>query len=211
MTLSLFAAFVVAATLGAMVPGTTTALVIRQSAAQGTRSVIPLVLGVEGGLYAWIAASAFGVAALVATSSTAFNVLRVAGAAILLWLGIQAWRASWRIGDEDPVAPMKDVPARPWKAAVTGAVTQLSNPKVAVFVVAFFPQFAPANDDALVTTLVLGLIQICIDGGWYLLLALFVGHARHWLAQGRIRRRLERLTGTVFIALGLRMALVAQP
>jgi LysE type translocator len=87
-TWTTFAAFLIAVALGAMVPGSTTALVIRQSAVHGARAAVPLVMGVEVGLYAWIIASALGVAAVVGASETAYTVLRIVGAAVLILLGI---------------------------------------------------------------------------------------------------------------------------
>jgi threonine/homoserine/homoserine lactone efflux protein len=200
-------AFLVAVTLGAMVPGSTTALVIRQSAVAGVRATVPLVVGVEVGLYTWVVASALGVAAVVAASTTAYTVLRVVGAAVLVVLGVQAWLASRRIREDTPVDVRPMASGRWWQAGTTGALTQLSNPKVAVFMVAFFPQFVPAGSEILLTTLLLGVLQVVVDGGWFLLVAVFVGRARRLLAKAAIRRGLERATGTVLIALGVRMAL----
>jgi threonine/homoserine/homoserine lactone efflux protein len=206
MTWSALAACVIAMALGAMVPGPTTALVVRRSAVDGIRAAVPLVLGIETGLYTWVIASALGVAAVVAASETAYTVLRYVGAGVLLLLGIQAWLASRRISVESPAVAEPVAPSRWWRAATTGAVTQLSNPKVAVFMVAFFPQFIPATSNVLLTTLLLGLIQVVVDGGWYLLLGIFAGRARKLIARPRFRRILERATGTVLIALGVRMA-----
>jgi threonine/homoserine/homoserine lactone efflux protein len=172
----------------------------------GIRAAVPLVLGIETGLYTWVIASALGVAAVVAASETAYTVLRYVGAGVLLLLGIQAWLASRRISVESPAVAEPVAPSRWWRAATTGAVTQLSNPKVAVFMVAFFPQFIPATSNVLLTTLLLGLIQVVVDGGWYLLLGIFAGRARKLIARPRFRRILERATGTVLIALGVRMA-----
>jgi threonine/homoserine/homoserine lactone efflux protein len=73
--------------------------------------------------------------------------------------------------------------------------------------VAFFPQFVPAESNVLLTTLLLGLLQVVVDGGWFLLMAALVGKARKLFAKAKFRRRLERATGTVLIGLGVRMAL----
>jgi threonine/homoserine/homoserine lactone efflux protein len=207
MTWATLAAFFIAVTLGAMVPGSTTALVIRQSGAYGTRAAVPLVVGVEIGLYVWVIASALGVAAVLAASAAAYTTLRIVGAAVLIVLGIQAWLASRRITDDVAVDLDTTAPHRWLRAGMTGALTQLSNPKVAVFMVAFFPQFVPADSNVLVTTLLLGLAQVVVDGGWFLLVAVFVGRARRLFARARFRRGLERATGTVLIGLGARMAL----
>jgi threonine/homoserine/homoserine lactone efflux protein len=109
----------------------------------GFRAAVPLVLGIETGLYTWVIASALGVAAVVAASETAYTVLRYVGAGVLLLLGVQACLASRRISVESPAVAEPVAPSRWWRAATTGAVTQLGNPKVAVFMVAFFPQFIP--------------------------------------------------------------------
>jgi threonine/homoserine/homoserine lactone efflux protein len=166
MTWTTFAAFLVAVALGAMVPGSTTALVIRQSAVHGARAAVPLVMGVEVGLYAWIIASALGVAAVVGASETAYTVLRIVGAAVLIILGIQAWLATRRVSED-----------------------------------------TPAESNVLLTTLLLGLLQGVVDGGWFLLGAALVGKARKLFAKAKFRCRLERATGTVLIGLGVRMAL----
>jgi threonine/homoserine/homoserine lactone efflux protein len=205
-TWAALAAFLVAVALGAMVPGPTTALVVRRGAVDGFRAAVPLVLGIEAGLYTWIIASAVGVAAVVAASETAYTVLRFVGAGVLLVLGIQAWLASLRIRDEAPIEVEPVAAERWWRAGLTGAVTQLSNPKVAVFMVAFFPQFIPATSNVLLTTLLLGLVEVVVDGGWYLLLAIFAGKAGKVIVRPKFRRTLERATGTVLIGLGVRMA-----
>jgi threonine/homoserine/homoserine lactone efflux protein len=204
---SALAAFLVAVALGAMVPGSTTALVIRQSAVGGARAAVPLVVGIEVGLYVWIVASALGVAAVVAASETAYTVLRIVGAVVLFLLGLQAWLASRGTTKDARLDPEPATSARWWRAGMTGSLTQLSNPKVAVFMVAFFPQFIPMGSNVLLTTLLLGLLQVLVDGGWYLLVAVFVGKARKLFAKAKFRRQLERVTGTVLIGLGVRMAL----
>jgi len=207
MTWSAFVAFLIAITLGAMVPGPTTALVIRRSALHGVRAALPLVAGIEVGLYAWVVASAVGVAAVLAASEAAYTALRVVGAAVLIFLGVQAWLAARRITEDSPPESVPGAAGRWWSSATTGAVTHLSNPKVAVFMVAFFPQFVPAHSNVLLTTLLLGLLQVAIDGGWYLLVAAFAGTVGKAIATARFRRRLERVTGMVLIGLGARMAI----
>ena len=109
----------------------------------GIRAAVPLVLGIETGLYTWVIASALGVAAVVAASETAYTVLRYVGAGVLLLLGVQAWLASRRISVESPAGAEPVAPSRWWRAATTGAVTQLSNPKVAVFMGGFLSAVHP--------------------------------------------------------------------
>ena len=210
MTGSALVAFLIAVMLGAMVPGPTTALVIRRGALHGVGATLPLVAGIELGLYAWIVASAVGVAAVVATSAAAYTALRVVGAAVLIFLGVQAWLTARRVAEDNQCAQARHPAGRWWPAVTTGAVTHLSNPKVAIFMIAFFPQFVPAESNVFLTTLLLGLLQVVVDGGWFLLVAVFAGTAGKIVATAAFRRWLERVTGTVLIGLGVRMV-VSKP
>ena len=209
MSWSLIGGFVLAVALGAMVPGPTTALIIRRSALGGARQTLPVIAGMEIGLYAWSVATAFGLSALVAASRIAYTALRIAGAIVLVTLGIMAWLASRKITDDGELdsADVPTLTGRWWQQSVAGLVTNLANPKIAVFAFAFYPQFIPTGANVLTTTLLLGLIQATIDAGWFLLVAVFVGRARKFFGRAKIRRRLERTTGTVLIALGAGLAL----
>ena len=159
--------FVVAVVLIAASPGPAMALVLRRAALQGWRAAVPTVLGLEAGLYAWALLAAAGFAALVAASEVAFLVLRVVGAGVLLYLGARAWVGLWRERhvvevevDGHPEAP---VPGSGWRRFAEGALVQLANPKAAVFMVAFYPQFVPADRPLLATTAGLALLQVAIE------------------------------------------------
>jgi threonine/homoserine/homoserine lactone efflux protein len=207
MSWSLLFGFVIAVTLGAMVPGPTTALVIRRSALGGVRRTLPVVLGMEVGLYAWAIATAFGLSALLAASQIAYTALRIAGAIVLVTLGVMAWVASRKITEDTSFDDAPTLSGHRWQQFVAGLLTNLANPKIAVFAFAFYPQFIPTGAGVLTTTLLLGLVQVLIDAGWFLLVAVFVGRARKFFSRAKIRRRLERTTGTVLIALGAGLAL----
>ena len=203
-------AFLLAVVLISASPGPALALITRRAALQGARGALPTILGLEAGLYVWALLAGAGLAALVAASETAYLVLRVVGAVVLLALGIRAWRAA--LADRGEAT---ETPAGPrlrrggWFAFGEGAVVQLANPKAAVFMFAFYPQFVPADRPLLQTTAGLALLQvvieICLYGGF----ALAIGRAGAWFRRRTVRRRLEAASGTVLIGLGLRMA-VAQ-
>ncbi|MGH8868428.1 MAG: LysE family translocator [Actinomycetes bacterium] len=195
--------FLVAVALLAMVPGPASVLVIRRSALHGAGAALPVVAGIELGIFTWAAVSAFGVAALVTASETAYIVLKVVGACVLVGLGAHAWVTSRRLDAHLPEPPAR---RHHWRGFGLGAVTNLANPKAAVFAFAFYPQFVPASADVVRTTLLLALLQVVVDGTWYVLLAGAVGRARAFFTRAAVRRRLERLTGTVLIALGVRLA-----
>jgi threonine/homoserine/homoserine lactone efflux protein len=203
-------AFVLAVLLISASPGPAMALIFRRAALRGLRGAVPTVLGLELGLYIWALFAGAGLAALVAASEVAYLVLRVVGAAVLLVLGFRALRTAWR--DRGPAAPAvadllpAAVRRRWWASFAEGIVVQLANPKAAVFMIAFYPQFVPADGPVFATTALLGLLQITIETGLYLGLAAGVARAGAWFRKPRIRRRLEAISGTVLVALGLRVA-----
>jgi threonine/homoserine/homoserine lactone efflux protein len=163
------------------------------------------VLGLELGLYGWALFAGAGFAALVAASEVAYLVLRVVGAAVLLVLGYRALRAAWS-GNPVPVEEPRPAGRRWWGAFAEGVVVQLANPKAAVFMIAFYPQFVPADGPVFATTALLGLLQITLETVLYLGLAAGVARAGTWFRRPRIRRRLEAVSGTVLVGLGLRVA-----
>ena len=203
-------AFLLAVLLISASPGPAMALIFRRAALRGLRGAVPTVLGLEAGLYVWALFAGAGFAALVAASEVAYLVLRIVGAVVLLYLGVKAWRAAWR--DRGVVASVpagvEPLPGRRhwWGAFGEGLVVQLANPKAAVFMIAFYPQFVPADGPVFATTAVLGLLQITVETGLYLALAAGVARAGAWFRRPRIRRRLDAVSGTVLVGLGLRIA-----
>jgi threonine/homoserine/homoserine lactone efflux protein len=202
-------AFVLAVLLISASPGPAMALIFRRAALRGLRGAVPTVLGLEAGLYVWALFAGAGFAALVAASEVAYLVLRIVGAAVLLVLGVKAFRAAWRgrggAGASEPAPPAGR--RHWWGAFGEGVVVQLANPKAAVFMIAFYPQFVPADGPVFGTTAVLGLLQITLETGLYLALAAGVARAGTWFRRPRIRARLEAISGSVLVALGLRVAL----
>jgi threonine/homoserine/homoserine lactone efflux protein len=201
-------AFVLAVLLISASPGPAMALIFRRAALRGWRGAVPTVLGLEAGLYVWALLAGAGFAALVTASEVAYLVLRVVGAAVLLVLGYRALRAAWRgRGGTVPAEAGPPAGRRPWWGAFgEGVLVQLANPKAAVFMIAFYPQFVPADGPVFATTAVLGLLQITLETGLYLALAAGVARAGDWFRRPRIRARLEAVSGTVLIGLGLRVA-----
>jgi threonine/homoserine/homoserine lactone efflux protein len=202
-------AFVLAVLLISASPGPAMALIFRRAALRGLQGAVPTVLGLELGLYVWALFAGVGFAALVAASELAYLVLRVVGACVLLVLGFRALRTAWRnrgapaaVVDPAPVAGRR----RWWAAFAEGVVVKLPNPKSAFFMIAFYPQFVPADGPVFATTALLGLLQITIETALYLGLAAGVARAGSWFRRPRIRRRLEAVSGTVLIGLGLRVA-----
>jgi len=202
---SLLPGFVVAVVLISASPGPAMALILRRAAVHGFRGAVPTVLGLEAGLYLWALFAAAGLAALVAASEVAYLVLRVVGAGFLLYLGIKAWRSAWRPAPSSDDAMVTT--GGGWAPAFgEGVLVMLANPKAAAFMIAFYPQFVPADRPLFATTAVLAVLQVVIEIVVYLSLAAVVGRASGWFRRSAIRRRLDAVSGTVLVALGVRMA-----
>jgi threonine/homoserine/homoserine lactone efflux protein len=187
------------ALLVSLTPGPATALVVRSAALRGRREALLTTLGNSTGILMWALASVLGISALVAASETAFWVLKVVGAIVLVVLGVQAILGRGaRTADRGPAGR---------GAYGNGLVTSFANPKLAVFFIALFPQFVREGQPVLLTTLAMALLLIAVDLVYFTLLALVVARARHAVMGSTLARRIERLTGAVMIALGVRMAL----
>lgn len=218
---TLLPAFTVAVLLISASPGPAMALILKHAALRGFRRAVPIVLGLEAGLYVWALLAAAGFAALVAASEVAFVILRVVGAGVLLYLGIRGWIALWRdrhagagTGPGDDATPAGGGPTPRgsrrgswWWAFGEGLLVQLANPKAAVFMVAFYPQFVPPDRPLFATTALLALLQVAIELVIYLSLARMVSRAGTWFRRRPIRRRLEAISSSVLVVLGLRMAI----
>jgi len=202
-------AYLIAAAVLVFIPGPGTAWIIAQSAAGGTARGVQAAFGLETATLIHALAAGLGLSALLATSALAFEVLKYAGAAYLIWLGIKAWRT--------PPTPVATT-AEPLDAAVPAArvsarhvylrsvVTGVLNPKVALFFLAFLPQFVhPERGMVWLQFLVLGALLSMIGMLNSLMLSFAVGRFGRRFAAGGGRWK-ERLTGSVFIALGLRLA-----
>ena len=194
------AAFVLSAFILAMLPGPATALLVREVVGGDRRRVIGVIGGIEVGIFVWAVLSGLGVAALVAASALAYTVLRAVGAAILVLLGLQTLWYSWKHRPEKPRPVMR---LRGFRG---GLVTNLANPKAAVFAFSFYPQFIPHGTNPLLASVVLGAIHVLVDICWYSFLAGALTKLRDVVAKSAFRRWMERTVGAVLIALGLRLA-----
>ncbi|TKK87631.1 LysE family translocator [Herbidospora galbida] len=202
-------AFALAVVLISASPGPAMALILRRAALRGFSGAVPTVLGLEAGLYVWALLASAGIASLVAASEVAYLVLRVLGGVFLLYLGIKAWRSAWssRRSEEPVEVPLSGAGSGLswWKAFGEGAVVMLANPKIAAFMIAFYPQFVSADRPLFATTALLAAFQVAIEIVLYLGLAAVVGRAGAWFRRPAIRRRLDAVSGTVLLALGVRM------
>lgn len=189
-------------------PGPDLVYLLSRTIAQGTRVGLASAAGVCCGAVVHVLAAACGLSAILAASATAFSVVKYVGAAYLFYLGIQAFRSSGMLVAAEAAQATASV--TPAQAFAQGVLVDVLNPKVALFFMAFLPQFVrPDHGSAALQLVFLGLLVILVA---ILIEALFVLAAAR--ATEFFRRNpaasvgLERVLGTVFVALGLRLALV---
>ena len=196
MTTATVLLFALATFLLTVSPGPGVLYVTARSLAQGRRAGFASMFGIEFGEVVWIAAAATGVAALLSTSVAALDALRLAGAAYLVYLGIQRWRQVGALQTPKP-APIGAIFAQ-------GFVTQLLNPKVAVFFVAFLPQFLNPAQPIAAQVIALGAVYIAIAiavDATYVLAASAV--SRRFMRSSVAQKRTNRVAAATYVALGL--------
>jgi threonine/homoserine/homoserine lactone efflux protein len=183
-------------------PGADMAMVARSVFTGGRRDAFATTLGISAGCLVWAVASAIGIAAILAASQTAYDALRLVGAAYLIWLGIQTLLAARR-GAEPPADSDRGRRPSPFRQ---GLLTNLFNPKIAVFYSTFLPQFIGPGDPALLVSMLLAGVHIALGLIWLSLYAWLLDRAVTVFKGSRLRRALDALTGTVLVGLGLRLA-----
>jgi threonine/homoserine/homoserine lactone efflux protein len=197
-------AFALAAGLLTLTPGLDTALVIRTAAAEGPRRAAGAAIGIGLGCLIWGAAASFGVGALLTASEMAFTILKWTGALFLAWTGI---KMILKPRDRFEPGEMRPVDAGPVAALRRGLLTNLLNPKVGVFYVSFLPQFMPAGVDPARFGLLLTAIHVVEGLLWFAALIAATVPIAGLLRVPVVVRWLDRVTGSVFVAFGLRLAL----
>ncbi|NBM16846.1 LysE family translocator [Streptomyces sp. GC420] len=204
--LSTLLAFLGACTLIAASPGPSTVLIIRQSL-RSRRAGFLTVLGNETGVFVWGLVAAFGLTALLAASELAYDIMRIAGAVVLVVFGVQTLRAARRghAGEEEafPAEPVTRSGAKSYRA---GLLLNLANPKVGVFAMSFLPQFVPEGAPQLPSMVALAAIWALYEVGYYAVYVWFIGRMRAFVSRANVRRRLEQVSGGVLVLLGVRMA-----
>jgi threonine/homoserine/homoserine lactone efflux protein len=204
-----FAAFFGVSAMVIVTPGPDTALTIRNTLFGGRRGGIFTALGVSGGQAAWAVAAATGIAALLQASSSVFMGVRMIGAAYLMFLGAQALLAAARIERAATMGAAGGAGSRlsPPAALRQGLVSNLTNPKMAIFFTSLLPQFAPRGDPAFAVLLTLGTAFSLMTLIWLTSYAFIVSRVGDFLRRSAIRRALEALTGSALIVLGLLLAI----
>lgn len=195
-------AFLVTATALTMVPGLDTAMVLRSATLDGARHGIATAIGIAIGCLCWGTAAAFGLAALLRAWPSLFVLLKWAGAIYLAWLGLQflfrprrALAAGTEAGPESSLG----------SAMRRGFTTNMLNPKVGIFYLTLLPQFIPASARGSGPALMLAFLHVGIALIWFWLLSTISEKIRPWLRRPGVMRTLDRVTGGIFVILGVEL------
>ncbi len=206
---STFALFAVASLAFLAIPGPSVFYIVTRSLTQGRRAGVTSMLGVQAGGLVHVVAAAIGVSALIASSAAAFTIVKYAGAAYLVYLGVKRLLSA---GVKEP-APEPDERRTMARLFWQGVIVNILNPKTALFFLAFLPQFVDPDAGPVVPQmLVLGTLLVglgVLSDGTYAIVA--AGAGRRLRDTTASRRRLDRLSGGVFIGLGLVAALAGEP
>ena len=196
--------FAVVATALTVTPGLDTALVLRAALTRSRWEATATAGGIVAGLFVWAAAAAVGVSALLTASELAYDVVRYAGAAYLVWFGL---RLLVRAARPRPAAePEGAAGGTVWQAARTGLATNLLNPKVGVFYVALLPQFLPPASDPLLVGLILAGVHALLSVVWFALLITLATLLSRWLRRPATVRAIDGVTGATLVGFGVRLA-----
>jgi RhtB (resistance to homoserine/threonine) family protein len=196
--------FLISGILLNIAPGQDTLYIVGRSIAQGRKAGLVSALGITSGSVIHTLAAAFGLSAILAASAAAFTVVKLAGAAYLVYLGMQMWFAR---PSDSPDRPATS-PTSTWGIYRAGLLTNVLNPKVALFYLAFLPQFVdPTASSKLIPFLFLGATFITTGTIWCIILALAAARiASRLRTSGSTSAIIRRATGTLFVALGVRLA-----
>ncbi|GHO92735.1 lysine transporter LysE [Reticulibacter mediterranei] len=191
-------------------PGADTMLVIRNVVARGQRAGYLTALGICSGLFIHATLSALGLSVILVRSAAIFEIVKLAGACYLIILG--AWSLWQMIRSRHHTEPAPTLAIQTpqavggWRSLREGLLTNVLNPKVAIFYLAFLPQFINPGDPILLKSLLLAGLHFVLSILWLALISTFLGRLRGFIARPAVQRGIEAVAGTVLIAFGIRLA-----
>ncbi|USL40813.1 LysE family translocator [Priestia megaterium] len=185
-----------------MSPGIDTALITKRTMADGQTGGYKMALGLASGSLVHTLAAAFGLSALLLQSALAFEIVKYAGALYLMYLGISAFLSK----KSDTASPVKEEKSKETSAFRQGLVSNVLNPKVAVFFLTFLPQFVQSDQNVAIQLLLMGITYTILAITWFFVFVFFINYLRKWLTTPSVQRFMDKATGVVLIGFGLKLA-----
>ena len=191
----------------ALLPGPDTAVVTKNALMHGRDAALGSAIGVNVGLSVWTVATALGVAAVIRSSATVYDSLKLIGAVYLIWIGVRALWDSRRVkdGTQTTTGSTRTIDGR--GGFRQGVISNLANPKVGIFFTSLLPQFVSSGHPALPQMLLLGAIFVALNILWMCSYALAAVRLSDLLSRARVKAALDRFTGLVLVGVGIRLAI----
>lgn len=199
-------AFMAVAFVLAVTPGADTMLVLRNTFSGGRRGGVMTAVGGCSGLVVHASFSALGLSLILVRSAAVFEAIKLAGACYLVWLGVQSITSATR-GRATPLLHATGARRRSRYYFANGFLTNILNPKVSLFYLAFLPQFIRPGDSVLLRSGILGSIHLVFSLAWLVTVAVLVKRLRDTLTRPSTRRLMDWLTGSLLVGLGIRLAI----
>ncbi|WP_059172383.1 LysE family translocator [Bacillus sp. FJAT-27445] len=184
-----------------MSPGIDTALITKRTISGGRMDGYRIALGITSGSLVHTLAAAFGLSAILMQSAVAFEIVKYAGALYLIYLGVTSFTTRQKSAED------KNNGEKPGSAYKQGLLSNVLNPKVAMFFLTFLPQFVQPGGETTRQLVLMGVIYTILSVSWFFLYVHFINYLRGWLMSPKVQRVMDRVTGIVLIGFGLKLAL----
>jgi RhtB (resistance to homoserine/threonine) family protein len=191
----------------ALLPGPDTAVVTKNALMHGRDAALGTAIGINVGSSVWTLATALGVAAVIRSSATVYDTLKLVGAVYLIWIGGRALWDSRRVKDGTQAVKGSSRTMDGRGGFRQGVISNLANPKVGIFFTSLLPQFVSSGHPALPQMLLLGAIFVAINIVWMCSYALAAVRLSDLLSRARVKAALDRFTGLVLVGVGIRLAI----
>jgi threonine/homoserine/homoserine lactone efflux protein len=196
--------FSILATLLVLIPGMDFALVLRYASTQSRKSAIVVMLGITSGLFVWGAFASLGISAILQTSRTAFNILKITGVIYMCWMGLKFILSSLK---ETKALDVASPEISQKTTFVRGLLSNLLNPKAGVFYLSVLPQFIPVDSNHLLFGLALTGIHALITIIYFVALIIFIGSLKGFFSRPSVVKYMERISGVAIIGFGIKLLL----
>ncbi|MEK3854123.1 LysE family translocator [Cytobacillus sp. FSL H8-0458] len=203
-----FFTFLILSLFVVMSPGIDTALITKRTISDGRADGYKMGLGITAGSLVHTFAAAFGLSAILMQSAAAFEIIKYAGAIYLIYLGLSSFISLKKKKKADLETEVKtDIKKSAFKQ---GLLSNVLNPKVAMFFLTFLPQFVKAGENAQQQLIIMGIIYTLLSISWFFIYVFFINYLREWLMSPKVQRVMDKATGVVLIGFGLKLALGKQ-
>lgn len=203
-----FFTFLVLSLFVVMSPGIDTALITKRTIADGRADGYKMGLGITAGSLVHTFAAAFGLSAILMQSAAAFEIIKYAGAVYLIYLGLTSFISMKKKKDTGLETEVKSNMKK--SAFKQGLLSNVLNPKVAMFFLTFLPQFVKTGENATHQLIIMGIIYTLLSICWFFIYVYFINYMREWLMSPKVQRVMDKATGLVLIGFGLKLALDKQ-